>query len=89
MNTEPLDVDLNKFDKFILVTPVWVFKMCSPMRDFIQKNKEILKNKEIEVVFNHFNPWLPKGAIKEVEPYISVNKVISRVTMLGHTFKNK
>ena len=89
MNTEPLDVDLNKFDKFILVTPVWVFKMCSPMRDFIQKNKEILKNKEIEVVFNHFNPWLPKGAIKEVESYISVNKVISRVTMLGHTFKNK
>ena len=89
MNTEPLDVDLNKFDKFILVTPVWVFKMCSPMRDFIQKNKETLKNKEIEVVFNHFNPWLPKGAIKEVESYISVNKVISRVTMLGHTFKNK
>ena len=89
MDTEPLDVDLNKFDKFILVTPVWVFKMCSPMRDFIQKNKETLKNKEIEVVFNHFNPWLPKGAIKEIESYISVNKVVSRVTMLGHTFKNK
>ena len=41
METYPLDIDLNKYEKVILVTPVWVFKMCSPMRDFITKNKEI------------------------------------------------
>ena len=61
--------------------------MCSPMRDFITKNKEILKNKEIEVVFNHFNPSLPKGAIKEIERDINVSKVESKTTWLGHTFK--
>ena len=87
METYPLDIDLNNYDKLILVTPVWVFKMCSPMRDFITKNKEILKNKEIEVIFNHFNPWLPKGAIKEIERDINISKVESKTTWLGHTFK--
>ena len=87
METYPLDIDLNNYDKLILVTPVWVFKMCSPMRDFITKNKEILKNKEIEVVFNHFNPWLPKGAIKEIERDINISKVESKTTWLGHTFE--
>ena len=87
METYPLDIDLNKYEKVILVTPVWVFKMCGPMRDFVNKNKEVLKDKEIEVVFNHFNPWLPKGAIKEIERDINISKVESKTTWLGHTFK--
>ena len=87
METYPIDVDLNKYKKVILVTPVWVFKMCAPMRDFVNKNKDVLKDKEVEVVFNHFNPWLPKGAIKEIGKYIKLSKVESKTTWLGHTFK--
>lgn len=87
METYPIEVDLNKYKKVILVTPVWVFKMCGPMRDFVNKNKGILKDKEVEVVFNHFNPWLPKGAIKEIEKDIKLSKVESKTTWLGHTFK--
>lgn len=87
METYPIDVDLNKYKKVILVTPVWVFKMCGPMRDFVNKNKDILKDKEVEVIFNHFNPWLPKGAIKEIEKDIKLSKVESKTTWLGHTFK--
>jgi len=89
METEPLDVELNAYNKIILVTPIWVFKMCSPMRDFINKNKDILKQKEVCVVFNHFNPWLPKGAIKEIEKSINIKEVQSFTTMLGHTFRKK
>ena len=89
METEPLDVELNAYNKIILVTPIWVFKMCSPMRDFINKNKDILKQKEVCVVFNHFNPWLPKGAIKEIEKSINIKEVQSFTTMLGHTFKKR
>ncbi|MBO4706100.1 MAG: hypothetical protein J5647_10230 [Spirochaetaceae bacterium] len=86
METLPLGIDLVGFDKIILVTPIWVFKMCSPMRDFVIKNKDILKQKNVEVVFNHFNPWLPKGAVKEIESYANVVKTYSYTTMLGHTF---
>ena len=89
METEPLDVELNAYNKIILVTPIWVFKMCSPMRDFINKNKDILKQKEVCVVFNHFNPWLPKGAIKEIEKSINIKEVQSFTTMLGHIFRKK
>ena len=89
METEPLDVELNAYSKIVLVTPIWVFKMCSPMRDFINKNKDILKQKEVCVVFNHFNPWLPKGAIKEIEKSINIKEVQSFTTMLGHTFKKR
>ena len=89
METYPLDVDIDKYKKVILVTPIWVFKMCAPMRDFVSKNQDILKNKEVKVIFNHFNPWLPKGAIKEMKKYANVVEVISKTTMLGHTFKSK
>ena len=89
MKTLPLEIDLNKYEKVIIVTPIWVFKMCGPIRDFIIQNKEVLKNKEIEVIFNHFNPWLPKGAIKEIETYIQIKSVTSLTTMLGHTFKKE
>ena len=89
METLPLDVNLNKYKKVILVTPIWVFKMCAPMRDFVIKNQDILKNKEVEVIFNHFNPWLPKGALKEIKKYIPVQGYTSKTTMLGHTFRKK
>ena len=87
MEINPLEVDINKYKKIILVTPIWVFRMCSPMRDFVSKNQDILKTKEVKVIFNHFNPWLPKGAIKEVKKYANVVEVESKTTMLGHTFK--
>ena len=86
METLPLEVNLADYDKIIIVTPIWVFKMCAPVRDFIIKNKDILKQKNVEVVFNHFNPWLPKGAVKEIESYIYVAKMTSFTTMQGHTF---
>ncbi len=76
---------LNQIKKRFI--PLWVFKMCSPMRDFIIKNKDILNTKEVDIVFNHFNPWLPKGAINEVKNYINISKVESKTTELGHTFK--
>ena len=86
MEINPLDVDINKYKKIILVTPIWVFRMCSPMRDFVSKNQDILKTKEVKVIFNHFNPRLPKGAIKEVKKYANVVEVESKTTMLSHTF---
>ena len=89
METLLLYVDLNKYERIILVTPIWVFRMCSPMRDFINKNRDVLNQKDVSITFNHFNPWLSKGAIKEVEKAIKIKEVKSYTTMLGHTFGKK
>ncbi|MGN1060711.1 MAG: hypothetical protein ACI4QN_03170 [Candidatus Coproplasma sp.] len=80
------DIDLSKYEKVVIVTPVWVFRACAPVRQFILVNKERLKDKSVTLIFNHFNPWLPKGAIKEVKKYIAVDEVQSTTTWLGHTF---
>lgn len=87
METLPLEADLNVYEKIILVTPIWVFRMCCPMRDFVRKNQVILKEKQVEAVFNHFNPWLPKGAVKELKKYVNPSKIESKTTWLGHTFR--
>ena len=87
METTTLMKDLNQYDKIVLVTPIWVFRMCPPMRDFVARNQEILRLKEVDVVFNHFNPWLPKGAVNEIKKYANICAVSSKTTMLGHTFK--
>ncbi len=86
MPTLPLEVDLKDYEKIILVTPIWVFKMCATMRDFIVKNQDVLKTKQVEIVFNHFNPWLSKGAVAELNQYFSAEKIESKTTMLGHIF---
>lgn len=86
METYPLEKDLAKYRTFILVTPIWVFRMCAPMRDFVQKNKDTLLKKDVYAIFNHFNPWLPKGAIREIKEYANVKGISSKTTMLGHVF---
>ena len=87
MKTNDINKDLNKYESITIVTPIWVFKMCGPIRDFMIKNQEILKAKEVNIIFNHFNPWLPKGAINEAKKYANIKEIGSKTTMLGHTFK--
>ena len=87
MEILPIDNDLNKYEKIVIVTPIWVFRMCGPIRDFIIKYKDLLNNKNVDIVFNHFNPWLPKGAVNEIKKHININNIESKTTMLGHTFK--
>lgn len=86
MELLPTEIDIARYEKVVIVTPVWVFRMCAPVRQFIIDNGEVLKGKNVSIVFNHFNPWLPKGAVNEMKKYIDVKEVISYTTMLGHTF---
>ena len=87
MDTFPLEKDLSTYDKIIIVTPIWVFNICPPIRDFMRKNKDVLSKKKVEMIYNHFNPWLPRCAIKEAKEYANVISITSKTTMLGHTFK--
>lgn len=89
MELLPLEVSLKEYETIIIVTPIWVFRMSAPARQFIRDNAEELNGKEVKLIFNHFNPWLPTGAIKEVESYVKVAQTQSYTTWLGHTFKRK
>ncbi|MGN0818310.1 MAG: flavodoxin family protein, partial [Candidatus Coproplasma sp.] len=86
MELLPLGINLDEYEKIVIVTPVWVFRACAPIRRFICDNAQALNGKKVTLVFNHFNPWLPKGAVKEVEKYINVAETQSYTTWLGHTF---
>lgn len=46
-------VDLSKYKKIIICSPIWVFGICAPIRDFINKNYNNLKNCDLVLV--HFN----------------------------------
>ena len=89
METLPLTKDLSKYNKIIVVTPIWVFKMGAPVRDFLYRYQDEIKEKEISVIFNHFNPWLPKGAIQEVKSIVPLKRVQSITTCLSHSFSIK
>lgn len=89
MKIKPLQHDLSSFSKIIVVTPLWVFRMASPVRTFVKANQAILEKKETTVVFNHFMPRLPKGAVKELRIYLPSAKVKSFSTHYGISKEDK
>lgn len=52
MKTENISVDLKNYDKVIIVSPIWVFNICSPIRDFCYKYSSDIN--KVEYVFTHF-----------------------------------
>ena len=89
MKIKPLRHDLSSFSKIIVVTPLWVFRMSSPVRTFMKENQAILKAKETTFVFNHFMPRLPKGAVQELRAYLPAAKVESFCTHWGQSNETK
>lgn len=89
MEINEKNLNLENYKKIIIVSPIWVFRMASPIRGFIDYYQDQLLSKDISVIFNHFNPWLPSASIREIKQYVPVIKIESRITMLGHTFTNK
>lgn len=52
MNIESINLNLKKFDKVIIISPIWVFDLCSPIRDFCYKYKNDINS--YELVLTHF-----------------------------------
>lgn len=52
MKINDINIDLKKYKTIIIVTPIWVFDMSSPVRDFIYKYKKDINN--VEYIFTHF-----------------------------------
>ena len=52
MPIEDINVDLSKYKKIIIVSPIWVFNVSAPVREFCNKYKNSIN--EVEYVFTHF-----------------------------------
>ena len=52
MKIDDINVDLKKYKKVYIVSPIWVFNICAPVRDFCYKYKEDISNHEY--IFTHF-----------------------------------
>lgn len=88
MKIEDLKIDLNEFDKIIIVGQIWVFHISSPIRELLNKNKEILNNKkDVSLIVLHFNPSMPKMAKKEIISIIPNCEIKSLCSEIGHINK--
>ena len=52
MPIENIDIDLTKYDKVTICSPIWVFNMCAPIRTFCNQYANKLKN--VDYVLVHF-----------------------------------
>lgn len=87
MELQPYEIDFSKYERIVLVSPVWVFGLSAPMREFINKNIDYLSKKEIDLVVNGFTYSCAKSAAKEAKKLLEIKNIDKRVTKLGHTFK--
>lgn len=52
MEIEDINVDLSKYEKVIIVSPIWVFSICAPIREFCYKYSKDIK--KTSYIFTHF-----------------------------------
>lgn len=52
MKIEDLGIDLKKYKKVIIVSPIWVFSICAPIREFCYKYAKDMN--KVEYIFTHF-----------------------------------
>lgn len=85
MPIEKVNIDVSKYSKIIIVTPIWVFNICAPVRSFCSEISG--KVKSAEYIINHFNFTSYKKAADEMDSLLGIKaaKVTSVTTNLGKT----
>lgn len=70
MSLEKLNIDLNDYKNIIIVSPIWVFSVCSLIREFCIKYKNNINN--VSYIFTHFMNIRFKKVIKEVDEILEL-----------------
>lgn len=70
MPIEEVDVDLNAYDHVTIVTPIWVFAICAPVRTFCARAKGSII--EVDYVTVHFTPGRYESAAKEMDELLGL-----------------
>lgn len=70
MPIEPIAVDLTKYEHVTVCSPIWVFRICSPIRAFCKEAKG--KIKEADYIITHFNRCAYLKAEKEMNDLLGL-----------------
>lgn len=83
MKIEELPINLQDYQNVIIVSPIWVFSICAPIREFCYQNKNYINN--AQYIFTHFMNCSFKNVADELDKIINKkrNKFTSICIRLG------
>lgn len=64
-----VDINLKKYSNIIIVSPIWVFSVSAPIRDFCYKYKKDINN--TQYIFTHFMNATFKNVADEVDEILN------------------
>lgn len=72
MPIEPISVDLTKFEKVTICSPIWVFALSAPVREFCKQSAG--KIQSVEYVFVHHTNGLYASAADEADKLLGTKR---------------
>lgn len=87
MPIEDLNINTNNYSKIIIVSPIWVFNICAPVREFCYKYSNKINN--VEYILTHFMKKDFKSAAYEMDEILNIKstKLTSVCIRFGKTKK--
>ena len=82
MPIKDIDIDIKKYKNIIIVSPIWVFSVAAPIRDFCYKYSSDINN--VQYIFVHFMNSSFKNVAAEVDKIL--NKKRDRFTSVCMRF---
>ena len=70
MPIEDIDVDLKKYKKIIIVSPIWVFDISAPIREFCYKYSKDITN--VEYIFTHYMNAKFENVANELDEILNI-----------------
>ena len=71
MPIEPLSVDLSAYDHVTICTPIWVFSLASPVREFCRQAAGKLR--EADYILVHHTPGRYEGVVREMDQLLGIS----------------
>lgn len=72
MPIEPIDIDLTKFQKVTIFSPIWVFALSAPVREFCKQSVGKIKN--VDYVLVHHTNGLYASAADEADKLLGIKR---------------
>lgn len=63
--------NISNYEEITICTPIWVFSICAPIREFCKQNKGKIKN--VNYITTHFMSAKFKNSAKEMDSLLDIN----------------
>lgn len=76
MPTEEINIDLSAYDHVTICTPIWVFALAAPVRDFCKKASGNIR--EADYILVHHTSGRYDNAVKEMDTLLHLTHTDSK-----------